>query len=285
MEVCIYYCHCYQDNQFSHIENLSGNHSLYKYQGCIAGLLHDYDWKYFNGFDECHFILCYWNLSRTIFRFNNRLLCFCFLNYGIQNLVKTIYQELKNPTRDKQLVIIYGAGESGLITKRAIDRDANTRFKVTAFIDDDEAKEGKTVEGIRIFHTSELDQLLMANNIAHLIISIQNVAAEKKQIIIEKCLAHDVHILNVPPVTSWINGELSFKQIKKVKIEDLLERDPIRLDLDIIRKQLTDKTILITGGAGSIGSEIARQIIPFKPKSLIILDQAESPLYLSLIHI
>jgi len=194
-------------------------------------------------------------------------------------LVKTIYQELKNPTRDKQLVIIYGAGESGLITKRAIDRDANTRFKVTAFIDDDEAKEGKTVEGIRIFHTSELDQLLMANNIAHLIISIQNVAAEKKQIIIEKCLAHDVHILNVPPVTSWINGELSFKQIKKVKIEDLLERDPIRLDLDIIRKQLTDKTILITGGAGSIGSEIARQIIPFKPKSLIILDQAESPLY------
>lgn len=194
-------------------------------------------------------------------------------------LVKTIYQELKNPTRDKQLVIIYGAGESGLITKRAIDRDANTRFKVTAFIDDDQAKEGKTVEGIRIFHTSELDQLLMANNIAHLIISIQNVSSDKKQIIIEKCLAHDVHILNVPPVTSWINGELSFKQIKKVKIEDLLEREPIRLDLDIIRKQLTDKTILITGGAGSIGSEIARQIIPFKPKSLIILDQAESPLY------
>ncbi len=194
-------------------------------------------------------------------------------------LVKTIYQELKNPSRDKQQVIIYGAGESGLITKRALDRDANTRFKVTAFIDDDSAKEGKTVEGIRIFHTSELDQLLLANNVAHLIISIQNVAAEKKQSIIEKCLAHDVHILNVPPVTSWINGELSFKQIKKVKIEDLLERDPIKLDFDIIRKQLTDKTILITGGAGSIGSEIARQIIPFKPKKLIILDQAESALY------
>lgn len=194
-------------------------------------------------------------------------------------LVKTIYQELKNPTRDKQQVIIYGAGESGLITKRALDRDANTRFKVSAFVDDDQAKEGKTVEGIRIFHTSELEQLLIANNVAHLIISIQNVAAEKKQDIIEKCLAHDVHILNVPPVTSWINGELSFKQIKKVKIEDLLERDPIQLDLDIIRNQLTDKTILITGGAGSIGSEIARQIIPFKPKRLIILDQAESPLY------
>ncbi len=194
-------------------------------------------------------------------------------------LVKTIYQELKNPSRDKRQVIIYGAGESGLITKRALDRDANTRFKVTAFIDDDAAKEGKTVEGIRIFNTSELDQLLIANDVAHLIISIQNVSAEKKQAVIEKCLAHDVHIMNVPPVTSWINGELSFKQIKKIKIEDLLEREPIQLDLDIIRNQLTDKTILITGGAGSIGSEIARQIIPFKPKKLIILDQAESPLY------
>lgn len=194
-------------------------------------------------------------------------------------LVKTIYQELKNPSRDKRQVIIYGAGESGLITKRALDRDANTRFKVSAFIDDDPAKEGKTVEGIRIFNTSELEQLLNANDVAHLIISIQNVSADKKQTIIEKCLAHDVPILNVPPVTSWINGELSFKQIKKVKIEDLLERDPIQLDLDIIRKQLTDKTILITGGAGSIGSEIARQIIPFKPKKLIILDQAESALY------
>ncbi len=194
-------------------------------------------------------------------------------------LVKTIYQELKNPSRDKRQVIIYGAGESGLITKRALDRDANTRFKVTAFIDDDPAKDGKTVEGIRIFNTSELEQLLIANDVAHLIISIQSVSAEKKQAIIEKCLAHDVHILNVPPVTSWINGELSFKQIKKIKIDDLLERDPIKLDLDIIRNQLTDKTILITGGAGSIGSEIARQIIPFKPKKLIILDQAESPLY------
>lgn len=194
-------------------------------------------------------------------------------------LVKTIYQELKNPTRDKQQVIIYGAGESGLITKRALDRDANTRFKVAAFIDDDTTKEGKTVEGIRIFNTSELKQLLLANNVAHLIISIQNLGTDKKQKVIEICLANDVHILNVPPVTSWINGELSFKQIKKIKIEDLLERAPIKLDLDIIRNELTDKTILITGGAGSIGSEIARQIIPFKPKKLIILDQAESPLY------
>lgn len=194
-------------------------------------------------------------------------------------LVKTIYQELKNPTRDKKQVIIYGAGEAGLITKRALDRDAETRFKVIAFIDDDPSKAGKTVEGIRIFQTDDMDQLFFANRVENLILSVQNLSTEKKQFIVDKCLSNDINILNVPPVTTWINGELSFKQIKKVKIVDLLERDPIQLDFDVIRKQLTGKTILITGGAGSIGSEIARQIIPFKPKHLVILDQAESALY------
>ncbi len=194
-------------------------------------------------------------------------------------LVKSIYQELKNPSRDKQEIIIYGAGESGLITKRALDRDAGTRYKVIAFIDDDHAKSGKTVEGIKIYHTSELEDLIRANQVFHMIISIQNILPAQKQSVIEICLSNDVRILNVPPVTNWINGELSFKQIKKIKIEDLLEREPIKLDIDLIRTQLTGKTILITGGAGSIGSEIARQIIPFRPKYFIIVDQAESALY------
>ncbi len=194
-------------------------------------------------------------------------------------LVKTIYQELKNPSRDKQEILIYGAGESGLITKRALDRDAGTRYKVIGFIDDDNSKKGKTVEGIKIYHSSELEDILRSNQVYHMIISIQNISPVQKQSIIEKCLLYDVRILNVPPVTSWINGELSFKQIKKIKIDDLLEREPILLDADLIRNQLTGKTILITGGAGSIGSEIARQIIPFKPKLLVIVDQAESALY------
>jgi len=194
-------------------------------------------------------------------------------------LVKTIYQELKNPSRDKEEIIIYGAGESGLITKRALDRDAGTRYKVIAFIDDDPDKKGKTVEGIKIYHSTELEDILRSNLVFNMIISIQNISPAKKQSIIETCLTYDVRILNVPPVTSWINGELSFKQIKKIRIEDLLERDPIKLDIDMIKSTLTGKSILITGGAGSIGSELARQIIPFKPKKLIIIDQAETDLY------
>lgn len=195
-------------------------------------------------------------------------------------LVKSIYMELKNPSREKKEVIIYGAGESGLITKRSLDRDAGSRFKVIAFVDDDPAKSGKTVEGIKIYNADDdLEDLLRSNNVTQLILSIQNISTLRKQQIIEKCLPYDVNILNVPPVNSWINGELSFKQIKNIKIEDLLERDPIRLDLESIRNQLSGKTVLITGGAGSIGSEIVRQILPFKPKYLVVLDQAESPLY------
>jgi FlaA1/EpsC-like NDP-sugar epimerase len=83
----------------------------------------------------------------------------------------------------------------------------------------------------------------------------------------------------VPPVTNWINGELSFNQIKSIKIEDLLERDPIKLDDDLINAQLKNKTILITGAAGSIGSELARQCATYSPKKIYLLDQAESPLH------
>ncbi len=195
-------------------------------------------------------------------------------------LVKSIYMELKNPSSKKKEVIIYGAGESGLITKRSLDRDAGSRFKVIAFVDDDPVKSGKTVEGIKIYNADDdLEDLLRSNNVTQLIISIQNISTIRKQQIIEKCLPYDVNILNVPPVNSWINGELSFKQIKNIKIEDLLEREPIRLDVESIRGQLSGKTILITGGAGSIGSEIVRQILPFQPRYLIVLDQAESPLY------
>ncbi len=194
--------------------------------------------------------------------------------------VKTLYMEIKNPSKKKTDVIIYGAGESGVITKRALDSDKGTRYKVMAFVDDNENKTGKTLEGIEIFNSrNDLDDLLRTHPEANLIISIQNISAKRKQEIIEKCLSYDTRVLNVPPVNSWINGQLSFNQLRKIKIEELLEREPIELNKEKIKEELEGKVILITGGAGSIGSEIVRQIIPFHPKRIIIVDQAESPLY------
>jgi FlaA1/EpsC-like NDP-sugar epimerase len=203
-----------------------------------------------------------------------------FVMTSLRLLIKILYLELLNPNKTKTKVIIYGAGESGIITKRALDRDAGTKYKVIAFIDDDPKKAHKKLEGVTIFNvTNDLESLLANNDVAHLIISIQNIAPNVKKNIIESCLVYNTKVLNVPPVTNWINGELSFKQIKKIKIEDLLEREPIQLDIPLIMQQITGKSILITGAAGSIGSEIARQIVPFHPGKLILLDQNESALY------
>ncbi len=193
--------------------------------------------------------------------------------------VKIIYNELINPSSEKSGVIIYGAGESGIITKRTLDRDKGMRYNVTGFIDDDKRKAGKKMEGIPIYHSSEIEELLQNKKVMHLIIAIQNISSANKQLIVNACFKYNIKILNVPPVKSWINGELSFKQIKKLNIEDLLGRDPILLDLEKLRSELNDKVILVTGAAGSIGSEIVRQIIPFGPKLIVMVDMAESPLY------
>ena len=202
-----------------------------------------------------------------------------FMLVAARTIVKVVYYELKNPRRDKTKVIVYGAGEAGVITLRTLDKDAGAKFKVVAFVDDDKKKKGKKIENVKIYHTDDLDELLKETEIAFIIISTTHISPTKKQKLVEKCLSYNTRVLNVPPVSSWINGQLSFMQIKKIKIEDLLERDEIVLDKEKTFAQLKGKTILVTGAAGSIGSELVRQIIKFNPEKIILLDQAESAIY------
>ena len=202
-----------------------------------------------------------------------------FIMISSRLAIKAIYFENRNPEKQKTQVIIYGAGESGIITKRTLDRDAAVRYKVVGFIDDDEKKKGRSLEGVFVYPTSKLGELVKDNDVESVIISIQNLPADKKNNIIDECLLYGVKVLNVPPVAKWINGELSFNQIKSINIEELLEREPIKLDNVLINQQLNNKTILITGAAGSIGAELARQCAKFNPSLLVLLDQAESPLH------
>lgn len=202
-----------------------------------------------------------------------------FLLVALRTLVKVLYYELKNPRREKTKVIVYGAGEAGVITLRTLDKDAGAKYKVVAFIDDDRKKKGKKIEGVKIYHTDELEDLLKEMEITFIIISTTHIPSSKKQQLVEKCLNYNTRVLNVPPISSWINGQLSFKQIKKIKIEELLERDEIVLDKKKTYDQLHGKTILVTGAAGSIGSEIVRQVINYNPKKIVLLDQAESAIY------
>jgi FlaA1/EpsC-like NDP-sugar epimerase len=202
-----------------------------------------------------------------------------FIMISSRLAIKAIYFESRNPEKEKTQVIIYGAGESGIITKRTLDRDVAVRYKVVGFIDDDEKKKGRSLEGVFVYSTSKLAELVKENNVESVIISIQNLSPIVKNKLIDECLLLGIKVLNVPPVAKWINGELSFNQIKSINIEELLERDPIKLNTDEINKQLNNKVVLITGAAGSIGSELARQCLKFKPKLLVLLDQAESPLH------
>ena len=202
-----------------------------------------------------------------------------FIMISSRLAIKAIYFESRNPEKEKTHVIIYGAGESGIITKRTLDRDAAVRYKVVGFIDDDEKKQGRSLEGVFVYSTSKFAELVKENNVESVIISIQNLSPVVKNKLIDECLLLGIKVLNVPPVAKWINGELSFNQIKSINIEELLERDAIKLNTDEINKQLNNKVVLITGAAGSIGSELARQCLKFKPKLLVLLDQAESPLH------
>ncbi len=194
-------------------------------------------------------------------------------------IVKLAFLELQHPEREKVNVIIYGAGEAGIMAKRTLDRDAGTRYKVIAFIDDNPGKQGKKLEGVDILGSAKLDNLLATNNIAQIILAIMHFEPAKKQALVDQCLEYNIKILTVPPMIKWINGELSFNQIRNINIEELLEREEIKLDKQRIAREINGKTILVTGAAGSIGSELVRQLIPFAPKKLILVDQAETPLH------
>jgi FlaA1/EpsC-like NDP-sugar epimerase len=202
-----------------------------------------------------------------------------FIMIASRLAVKAIYFERKNPDRKKINVLIYGAGESGIITKRTLERDADIKYKVIGFVDDDTKKKGRSLEGIFVYPADKLAELIQDNEIETVIISILNISAQRKNEIVDTCLKQNIKVLSVPPVSKWINGELSLNQLKTIQIEQLLERNTIKLDVSLVGQQLQNKVVLITGAAGSIGSELARQILRFEPKRVILLDNAESPLH------
>jgi len=194
--------------------------------------------------------------------------------------VKVVYMELKNPGKVSKRAIIYGAGESGQITKQAIERDPRSQTEVIAFIDDNPHKQGKTLDGKSVFSRHKLDELYASGKVDEVIIAIPSLDAKMKADFIAKALEAGVHVSNIPPITQWIGGQLSAKQIRDIKIEELLGRETIELESASVIQQVKDKTVLVTGAAGSIGSELVRQLLACKAGKVIILDQAETPIFL-----
>jgi len=194
-------------------------------------------------------------------------------------VVKLYYLESIKKHASPTNILIYGAGIYGLTTKRTIERERTLEYNIVGFLDDNRKIRGNFLEGLPIFHTSTINKVLVDKNIGEVVLAMQQPNPRNQSRIINHCLAHNVKVRKVPSFSSWINGSFSSKQIKTVKIEDLLGRAEIQLDKDKIHMELFDKVVLVSGAAGSIGSEMVRQMIHFHPKKIILLDCAESAMY------
>lgn len=201
------------------------------------------------------------------------------LMVGSRFVVKLVYLESIKTKDPEERVLIYGAGISGLITKRTIEKDLSTSVKIIGFLDDNKRLSGNRLEGVNIYHSNKLEKLIAEEGVNKVILAIQDPNEENRKKVVELCLENDVEVQKVPSTKSWINGEFSTKQISKVNIEDLLGRKPIILNEDQMKSEFSDKVILVTGAAGSIGSGIVRQLANYQPNKVILLDQAESPTY------
>jgi FlaA1/EpsC-like NDP-sugar epimerase len=206
------------------------------------------------------------------------ILCFLFL-LGYRVVVKYAFELIRNYKKSKKTVVIYGAGEAGLATKRVLMHNARTDFSVSAFVDDDWRKNSKSLDGVSIISFEQFRDLVSKTNIDELVISSFSLSPKRKNELVDFCLDHEIAVLTVPPYHQWADGGFAPKQLKNIRIEDMLEREPIVLDNEQIRHQVKGKRILVTGAAGSIGSEIVRQLARFSPEILILCDQAETPLH------
>ena len=203
-----------------------------------------------------------------------------FLMVSLRFMVKRFYESFINEFKPAVGVLIYGAGYSGLLTKNVIQNDRGINYQVLGFIDDNDSKVGKTIEGVRVFNLAEaLDKFVDTYEGLQVIMAIKNINIQSKRKISDVFLDRGVVVKTLPPVDKWVGGEFAINQIHNVKIEDLLGREEIQMNNKMISEEMNSKSILVTGAAGSIGSEIVRQLIAYFPSKIILVDQAESGLF------
>lgn len=205
-----------------------------------------------------------------------------FFLIGNRLLIKAVYSEIiSKKDRKRMRVLIYGAGSTGLLTLNALRHDQTFQYTIVAFVDDNPSIVNKMLDGIIVVAPEKAlnANYIQKNSISDIIIAIPNLDTNHKREIIEKGLEYNLQVKVVPPIDNWINGELSSTQLREVHIEELLGREPIKLDNKNIAGDIRNNTIMVTGAAGSIGSEIVRQLLHYDPKKVILVDQAESAIF------
>ena len=207
--------------------------------------------------------------------------CVCFIGlFMFRMFVRWLFEKAYKAGVNTELntqVIIFGAGRTGTATANTLV-SASRKYYIKGFIDDDPNLRGKTIMGQKIYPRDKQEYLIKYKDVDQLIIATNRISTERKNEIFELCHANGVKVLTVPPIKTWTDGKLQDHQIKEIQLEDLLGRAEITINRDLIEQQISGKTILISGAAGSIGSEIVRQLARFSVR-LVLLDQAETPMY------
>ncbi|OXB00991.1 polysaccharide biosynthesis protein [Flavobacterium plurextorum] len=213
--------------------------------------------------------------------FINLVLSFCSL-FLYRVVVKQTFEMYFSEKTNSKLIrtVIYGTDANAISVANALKFETPSRFKIVGFVDKNNQNASKRMLDLPILILRKKLPALMRSVAAEgVIIADKSLSKEEQLIIVDQCLEFNYRVYTVPLISDWENQKEISQKVKNIQIEDLLERKPIVLDSKSISKQLKDKTILITGAAGSIGSEIVRQVLGFNPKAVIILDHAETPLH------
>lgn len=213
------------------------------------------------------------------------VLLFYFIGSFSQILARLTYKAIfdlqQNKNLKKKKVLIYGAGAAGIVTKEVLQRDLSINIIVKGFVDRDISKIGKKIDGVLVYSSKKAltQNFIDKHQIEEVVFSIQNISPNKRIAILQELNQLSVKITEIPPVSSWFNDELTVNQIKRIRIEDLLNRTEIDLEKNNVASQIRNQVVLISGAAGSIGSEIARQVLHYHPKKVVFVDNAETGMF------
>ena len=262
---------------------------IFMKSGCYSSL-----WRYAGDEEILSIIMCsviYTMISiivHKILGYNYSILF--YLVYGIFIAASTIGVRLcyrsgrrladRGYIEEESRVLLVGAGTAGHVVIDEIKRNPQMKKKIVGLLDDDINKVGRRIHNIKILGTTDdVEQIVNHHHIDEIIITMANVSKEEKKAIIEKCQQTKCKLKTLPGMYEIIDGKVDIKKIRDVEIEDLLGREPIKTNLKEISDYVENKVVLVTGGGGSIGSELCRQIATFNPKHLIIVDNYENNAY------
>ena len=195
-------------------------------------------------------------------------------------VLRLLFERMRTRHIPKRRTMVIGAGEAGAVVVREMQQSAQSENRAVCIVDDDESKQDRTVYGVKVVGTlADIEEMVQTYQVEDIILAIPSMPLKKQRELLNRCKETGCQLKTLPALYQLVNGEVSIQKIRRVEIEDLLAREPIKINMDEITEFVSGKTILVTGGGGSIGSELCRQLAAREPKRLIIFDVYENSAY------